>query len=337
MRLHALALVLLSISLPTFAAEPYAKVAEVQVGGIGRFDLMGIDSAGHRLYLSHGTEAVVIDTSTNKVVGRIENTPGIHGIAVAPELGLAFTTNGGENKLGIVDVKTLQTKSKVDTGANPDALLYESTMKQVWTFNHTGKSVTIVDAVQGTVVATTALSGQAELGAADATLGKVFVNLEDTNSIAAIDMMTHAVLATYPVEPATGPTGLAIDTASHHLFVGGGEGNALVMLDARNGKVLASIPICKGTDSTAFDAGTNTVFVACGDGHIMAITEKGDTLTVTQTIDTARGARTMIIDPVTHRLYTAAAEFLPADPAKPNARPQMKEDSLKVLVYGAGK
>ncbi len=335
MRINALVFVLMAAALPSHAAEPYTKVAEIQIGGVGRFDYLNVDSAAHRLYVSHGTEAVVIDTGNNSIVGRIDNTPGIHGIDVAPGLGIGFTSNGGENKIGIFDLKTLQTLAKVDTGTNPDNLLYVSSQQQLWAFNHTGHSATIIDAVKRSVVATTPLSGDDEAGQADVALGKMFINIEDKNSIDVVDMKTYAVVANYPVAPASEPTGMSIDAANHHLFVGGGA--ALIMMDTHNGKVLASAPICKGTDSTWFEASTSTAFVACSDGHITIVAVKGETLTVTQTLDTARGARTMTVDPATHRLYTAAVEYLPVDPANPKARPQAKEGSMKVLVFAQGK
>jgi DNA-binding beta-propeller fold protein YncE len=332
MNTHYIALSLILASLPLQAAPVYTKLAEIPIGGAGRFDYLNADGVGQRLYVSHGTEVVVIDTINNEIVGRIEKTVGVHGFAFAAELGLGFSTNGGENMLGIIDLKSLQTKSKVATGANPDALIYEPTQQQVWAFNHTGKSVTIVDALTGTAITTTALSGDAEAGQADAALGKVFINIEDTNSVDVVDMKTFAVIGNYPVAPASSPTGMAIDTVNHHLFVGGGE--ALVMMDTQTGTVLASAPICVGTDATTFDATNSAVFVSCSDGHITVIDVKGDTLSVVQTIDTAVGARTMTLDPVTHKLYTSAVDYLPADPAVANGRPQALQDTFRVLVFG---
>ena len=221
------------------AAEHYAKVAEIKIGGAGAFDYLTVDSAAKRLYVTHGTEIVVIDLATNAIVGRIADTPRVHGIAIGAN-GRGFTSNGGENKVGIVDLKTLATLSKVDTGANPDAILYVPSRKEVYAFNHTGESATIIDAEKGTAITTVKLGGQAETGQADAALGKVFVNIEDKSTVDVIDMATHAVVATWPVAPAEEPTGMAIDTASHRVFVGGGP--SLVMLDANSGKVVASVP-----------------------------------------------------------------------------------------------
>src|SRR6058998_2888655 len=275
---------------PIAADGPYTKIAEIAIGGGGGFDYLTVDSAGHRLYVTHGTEVVVI--ATNTIVGRIADTPGVHGVAIAPG-GRGFTSNGRENKVSIVDLKTLQTTSKVDTEANPDAILYEQKNKEIYALNHTGKSVTAIDAATGKVVATIPLAGVAETGTADPSLGRVFVNIEDKNSIDVIDITTHKVVANWSVAPAESPTGMAIDTATHRLFVGGGPN--MVMIDAKSGKVLANAPICRGTDATQFDAGAKMAFSSCSDGHITAVKVDGDTLTVVQTIETTRGARTMAI------------------------------------------
>ena len=303
---------------PRAADGPYSKIGEIPIGGAGGFDYLTADGAGKRLYVSHVNEVVVIDTTNNTIVGRIADTPGVHGIAIAPG-GKGFTSNGRENKVSIVDLKTLQTTSKVDTGANPDAILYEPKNKEIYAINHTGKSVTVINAADGTVVATIPLAGAAETGAADPELGRVFVNIEDKDSIDVIDIATHKVIANWPVAPAEGPTGLAIDTATHRLFAGGGPN--MVMIDARSGKVLASAPICRGTDAAAFDPGTKMAFASCGDGNITAAHVDGDKLTVVQTIATTRGARTMALDTVTHKIYTAAEKYQPVVPNPPLPTP----------------
>jgi YVTN family beta-propeller protein len=318
-------------------AQAYAKVGEIPIGGSGAFDYLTVDPAAKRLYVTHGTEIVVIDTATDKIVGRITDTPRVHGIAIAPG-GRGFTSNGGENKVSIVDVKTLQTLSKVETGANPDAILYEPKQKEIYALNHSGKSATVIDAAKGTVTATIPLGGQAETGQADPDLGRVFVNIEDKNTVDVIDIVSRKVVATWPVDPADSPTGMAIDPKAHRLFVGGGK--AMVMIDAKTGKVVASAPICSGTDATFFDPGTRMVFASCSDGHITAMKVDGDKLTVAQTIATTRGARTMALDPSTHRIYTAAQNFQAPDPNAPppaaGARgrgPAPVPDSFHVLIY----
>ena len=327
----------LSITIGLRAADPmYSKLAEIAIGGAGAFDYLNVDSGGKRLYVTHGTEVVVIDMTSNAIVGRITDTPGVHGIAIAPG-GRGFTSNGRENKVSIVDLKTLQTIGKVDTGANPDAILYEPKQKEIYALNHTGHSATVIDAASGKVVATIPLAGDAESGQADSELNRVFVNIEDKNSVDVIDITTHKVVANWPVAPAEEPTGMAIDLARHLLFVGGGPNT--VMMDAKTGKVLASAPICRGTDATWFDAKTQLVFSACRDGHIAVMKEEGSKLTAVETIDTVFGARTMALDAATHRLYTASSKFPPADPNAPQPAgrgrgPAPIPDSFHVLVFG---
>ena len=314
------------------ADGPYAPAGEIHVGGPGRFDYLTVDSAAKRLYLSHGTEVVVIDTATDTIVGRIADTPGVHGILIAPN-GKGFITAGQENRVAIFDPKTMKVLTKVNTGANPDAIVYEPKHKEIYSLNHTGKSVTVIDADSGKVVTTIPLSGVAEAGAADPDLGRVYVNIEDTSAVDVIDINTKKVIANWKVAPAEEPTGMAIDTKRHRVFVGGGPSQ--VMLDGATGKVVASAKICDGTDATFFDAATSTSMSACSDGHISIIKiGPGDTMTVTQTLETKRGARTMALDPVTRKIYTAAQDFQAA-PA--GGRAQGVPDSLRVLVYAPSK
>ena len=321
--------------------DKYSKVAEIPIGGAGGFDYLTVDSDAQRLYLAHGTEVVVVDTEKNAVVGRIADTPGVHGVAVVNSMGRVFTTNGRENKVGFVDAKTLETTSKVETGQNPDAINYDPARKEIWSWNHTGHSATAIDAATGKVNATVPLAGVAESGGIDG--GRAFVNIEDKDAIDVIDTAKHEVVAHWPVAPAEGPTGMAVDTTRHRIFVGGGPN--LVMMDSANGKVVAHVPICTGTDGTAYDPSTKLVFVSCSDGKMtIARADTPDTLTIVQTLETARGARTVAVDPATHRVYVAAVSYAPPDPkaAPPSAgqrpaRPAPIPDSLKVLVFGPGK
>src|SRR5262245_5889494 len=268
---------------PSAQSGQYVKAGEIHIGGAGGFDYLNVDSDAKRLYVTHGTEIVVIDLTTNTIIGRIPDTPRVHGIAFAPG-GRGFTTNGGENKVGIIDLKSLQLLSKVETGANPDAVFYDSTQKEIWAFNHSTTSATVIDAATGKVTATVTLSGAGESGQADPGLKRAFINIEDKSAVDAVDVATHKMIASWPVAPAKSPTGMAIDTATHRLFVGCGP--SVVMMDATSGKVVASAPICGGTDATWFDPATHMVFASCGDGHITVLKVSGDTLAVAQTIDT---------------------------------------------------
>ncbi|HEY7171652.1 MAG TPA: hypothetical protein VH417_12465 [Vicinamibacterales bacterium] len=327
-----LAALVVAVRLTPDPADNYAKVGEIHIGGSGAFDYLAVDSAAHRLYVTHGTEVVAIDTSANAIVGRIGDTPRVHGIAIAPH-GRGFISNGGENKVSIVDLKTLQTIGKVDTGANPDAILYEPVHDEIYAFNHTGRSATVIAAARGTVVTTIPLAGTAEFGQADPGLGRVFVNIEDKHAVDVIDTSAHRVIANWPVAPAEEPTGMAIDTVAHRLFVGGGR--FMVMMDASSGKVLASAPICAGTDAAAYDPAARLAFFSCGDGHITAVrVDAPARLTVVQTIATAPGARTMTIDLESHRLYTVTQDFAAADPAAGGRGRVPVPDTLRVLVYG---
>jgi len=304
----------------------YSQVADIPIGGPGpaQWDYSFADSAGKRLYVSHSTEVVVIDTATNKVVGRIMDTPGVHGIAVGA--GKVFTSNGRENKISVVDPKTLATLSKIDSGgANPDAITFDPKRNEVWVFNHTGNSATGIDAKSGTVIATIPLTGVAETGQADGA-GKVFVNIEDKAQIDVIDVAAKKVIASWSVAPGKDPTGMALDITTHRLFVG--ADTHMVMMDSTNGKVVASVPICRGTDATWYDAGTKLAFSACRDGKITIAKVEGDKMTVVQTLDTSAGSRTMSLDAGTHRIYVTAA--------KPNASGGRGYDpeSFHILVYG---
>ena len=183
---------------------PYHFSKEISIGGEGGWDYLSVDPAAHRLYVSHATHIVVIDTQAGKVVGDIPDTPGVHGFAIASDLGRGFSSNGRENKVGIVDLKTLKLIQKVDTGENPDAILYEPARKEVYAFNGRGKSATVIDAQSGKVVATVPLEGKPESGQADSKAGKVYVNMEDLNAIKVIDTATHKVTETWPIAPGRG-------------------------------------------------------------------------------------------------------------------------------------
>ncbi len=308
----------------------YAKVAEIPIGGtVTGFDYLEVDSAAKRLYVTNTTSVLVIDLAKGAVIGRLPAGTRVHGIAIAPN-GHGFISNGADNNVSIVDLKTLQPIAKVPTGANPDAILFEPKNKEIYALNHTGASVTVIGADSGSVVATIPLSGVAETGRADPGLGRVYVNIEDKSAVDVIDVATHKVIATWPVAPASEPTGMAVDVAHHRIFVGGGP--STVMMDGSTGKVLASMPIVSGTDATWFDPGTQMVFSSGtgGGGQITAgHVDASDKLSVVQTIPTLRGARTMALDPATHRLYVVGQTYAPGGTAI--------ADSFHVLVLGPTK
>jgi len=202
------------------AEKLYRLLKTIPVGGDGGWDYLSVDDAGRRLYVAHGNAVAVIDLDRDTVVGEIADTPGVHGFACAPELGRGFASNGRENKVSIVDLKTLRRLAKVDTGANPDAILYEPARREVYAFNGRGESVTVIGAESGKIVATIPLSGKPEFAVADPAAGRVYCNIEDKNAVVAIDTRTHRVTDTWPIAPGAEATGMALDPAHHRLFLG---------------------------------------------------------------------------------------------------------------------
>jgi len=313
---------------------PYRLVKEIAVGGEGGWDYLSVDPAAHRLYVSHATRVVAIDTRTDKVIGEIADTPGVHGFVVAGGTGHGFSSNGREGKASMVDLKTLQTIRKIDTGANPDFILYEPKQKEVYTFNGGGKSATVIDAATGSVVATIPLGGKPEAGVSDGA-GRVFVNIENLNNVAVIDVATHTVAANWPIAPGEEAAGLAMDPKSHRLFIGA-HNKLMLMMDSTNGHVLAQVPIGNGVDSTWFDPGTGYVFSSCGDGTTtIAHEDSRDKLTVVQTLKTQQGSRTMTLDPATHKIYLSAIDYEP-QASDSKERPKMKPGTFKILTYAMG-
>jgi DNA-binding beta-propeller fold protein YncE len=310
----------------------YHFIKEIPIGGEGGWDYLAVDEAGRRLYVSHATKVVVIDLDKDEVVGEIADTPGVHGIAIAPSLGRVFVSNGRENKASIVDAKTLNTLMKVDTGQNPDAILFEPTHQEVYTFNGRGKSATVFAAETGAVVATIELPGKPEFAVCDPAAGRIYDNIEDKSEVVAIDTNSHQVVKTWPIAPGEEASGMAFDPTEHRLFLGCGN-KMMVMMDSENGKVIANVPIGSGVDANAFDPVTKLAFSSNGEGNVTTAHEDNpDQLTVVQSLETQRGARTMTLDPTSHKIYLPSAKYEPAEPGQ--RRPKMIPESFKILVYG---
>lgn len=307
------------------ADDLYHFIKEIKVGGDGGWDYLSIDPVGRRLYVSHATKVVVIDIDNDKVVGEITNTPGVHGLAPAPELGKGFVSCGRENKAAIVDLKTLETLSKVATGQNPDGMLYDPGQQEAYLFNGRSGSATVIDAKAGKVVATIPLDGKPEFAQVDPEAGRVYDNLEDKSEVVAIDTKKHEVVNRWPIAPGESASGMAIDVAHHRIFLGC-DNKMMVMMDDTNGKVIGTVPIGDGVDANAFDPGTQLAFASCGESGTTTIAHEDspDKLTVVQVLKTEPRARTMTLDPRTHRIYLATGE-------------RNTPDSFKILVYGTDK
>jgi hypothetical protein len=315
----------------------YRFIKEIAVGGDTGWDYLSIDSAARRLYVTHGSHIVVLDMDSESPVGDIPDTPGVHGFAIAPDLGRGFSSNGAEAKVSIVELATLKTLGKIDTQEGPDAIVYEPGRKEVYAFNGRAHSATVIAAPTGKVVATVPLPGKPEFAAADPAANRVFVNIEDKSEIVAIDTAQHQVVNTWPIAPGESASGMAIDVAHHRLFIGC-ENKLMLMIDSTNGKVVASVPIGSGVDANAFDPELQLAFSSNGEGTLtIAHEDASRKLSVVQTVSTQRSARTMALDPKTHRVYLAAATLVPAPepaPGAPRHRPATVPGSFKILVYG---
>jgi len=315
----------------------YQSITEIPIGGGGGWDILTIDSAANRLYLSHATKVVVVDLTTNSVVGEIADTPSVHAFVAVPEVQRGFSSNGKESKSSVVDLTTLKTTSKIDTGQNPDAIVYEPRHGEVYVFNHTGNSVTVINAKTATVSATIPLGGNPEFAAVDEVAGRVYCNIEDKSEVAVIDVDKHEVIAHWSLAPGEEPSGIALDARHHRLF-SGCHNKTMVMLDTESGKVVGSVPIGAGVDGCAFDDTTQLAFASCGDGTTTIVKEEApNKLTVVQTLKTERGARTMALDPKSHRIYLPSAQFQPPlspSPGMSPGRPSVVPNTLKLLIYG---
>jgi len=308
------------------AAPGYHVIHRINTGGEGGWDYVTADPDGNRLFLSRGTHAMVIDLGRDSVVGDIPNTAGIHGVALAPELNRGFTSNGRDSSVTIFDYKTLAPIAVVKIpGRNPDAILYDPGTKRVFTFNGGTSNATAIDATNGTVVGTVDLGGKPETAVSDG--GKVYANIEDKSEIAVFDPKTLAVLARWPLAPCEEPSGLAIDRVHQRLFAGCGN-KTMAVVDVRTGKVVATPAVGSGVDAAGFDPGTQLAFTSNGEGTITVVHEDTpDKYTVVETVPTQRGARTMAVNPKTHRLYTVTAEFGPA-PAPTADRPRPRSPMI---------
>lgn len=251
------------------ALSGYHIIDKIEVGGDGGWDALTVDSKAHRLYVSHATHVVVIDILTDKVVGDIPNTNGIHGIAIAEKLGKGFTSNGRDNTVSIFDLKTLMVTGTVKTDKNPDIIIFDAKSGKVFCFNGGSNNATVIDAAAGKVVGTVAFSGKPEFAVSDGR-GKVFVNIEDKSEVNAIDVNTLAVTSKWPLAPGEEPTGLSIDTKNNRLFIACGNKRMIVM-DSLNGKIVGDLPTGEGADGAEFDPGTGFAFSPNGAGTLTVI------------------------------------------------------------------
>ena len=325
---------ILLAAVPALAQKQYKVVNTVKLGGEGGWDYLYYDKDGQRLFITRGSHVMVVDTNTLKVSGDIPDLSGIHGVALAPELGRGFISNGGDNTVTIFDLKTLKKLDSVKVGERPDAILYDPFTKHVFTFNARSKDSSVVDAASGKVVGTVPLGGKPEFPVSDGK-GKVYANIEDKSEIAEIDATKLSVLNRWSASPCQEPSALAFDAAHHRLFAGC-DNKMMAVVDSDTGKVLTTVPIGAAVDAGRFNSNTQEIFMSCGgDGVLTVIHEDSpDKYTVTQNLATAKGARTMAMDYASNTAYLVTAQR-EATPPAPGQRPAMVPGSFELIVVKA--
>lgn len=310
----------------------YQVVKAIPIGGDGGWDYCIVDSAARRVYVSHATHVVVLDADTEAIVGDIPDTQGVHGIALATELGRGFVSNGRANTVTVFDLKTLKTISSVGTGGqNPDAIFYDAASKRVFAFNGRSANVTAINGVDGSVVKMFPMGGKPEfaVGPGD---GHVFVNIEDKSELLEIDAQKLAVIQRWPLAPCKEPSGLAMDTKNRRLFAVC-DNNMMAVVNAENGKVIATPRIGDDPDAAGFDPETQLAFSSNGGSGTLTVVheDSADKFSVTEDLPTKKYARTMAIDFKTHNIFLPVAEFEEVTP-KGERRPPMKPNSFQVLL-----
>ena len=331
----AAALILGACGAPAAAAPLYRIAHEVNLPGDDGWDYLAFEQGGHRLFVSHGTKVQVIDTDRLAVIGEIADTPGVHGIALAADLGRGYISAGRANSIVVFDLKTLARLKEIKTtGENPDAILYEPSTHRVFSFNGRGRNVTAVDATTDAVIGTIALDAKPEFAVSDGK-GRIYVNLEDKSSLAVIDPQQLSVTSVWPISGCEEPSGLAIDAADQRLFAVC-ENKVMAVVDAASGRVLGTAPIGAGVDAAAYDSAAQLAFASCGEGVLTAVhLGASGAPQVAQSLPTQRGARTMALDERSHRIFLVTANFGPAPaatPEHPHPRPAILPGSFRLLV-----
>jgi DNA-binding beta-propeller fold protein YncE len=317
----------------TPTAQP--KVHKIAVGGDGGWDYLTVDAAARRLYVSRGNRVVVIDLDKEAVVGELPETPGIHGIAIVPELGKGYTSNGSDSTVTVFDLKSLKAIKKIEARGVPDAILYDAVSKRVFTFNHRTDDATAIDTVEDAVVGTITFEAEPEAAVADGQ-GHIFVNLRSTSEIGEFDAKSLKIVHRWPLAPGIRPNGLGFDAKHRRLFSTCGN-QMMVVMDADKGTVLGTAEIGKGSDGCVFDPGTGRAYSSNGEGTITVVRETDPgKFTAVSTIPTQSGARTMALDPKTQRLYLSAATIAPDVAGQPQGRGRRNfvPGSFVILVVG---
>jgi DNA-binding beta-propeller fold protein YncE len=297
----------LFLSTSAFSQETYHLVKKIPIPGQGGFDYLTIDAGARRLYVSHGTQVEVLDVDSGAIVGKIPNTLGVHGIAIAPEVGRGFVSDGQSSTVTVFDLKTLHPISEIPTGKKPDAIIYDPATSQVFAFNGGSDSTTAISAADGKVAGTLDLGGAPEFAAADGN-GYVFNNLEDQSKLVKINSRKLVVEQHWPLAPCQAPSSMAMDRRSRRIFIGC-RNKVMAVVEADSGKVITTVPIGDHVDATAFDPDSRLIFNSNGEGTISVVREDSpDKYSLVQTVKTVPGARTVALDSKTHQLFLSTIE-----------------------------
>jgi DNA-binding beta-propeller fold protein YncE len=321
----------------TPAASGYRLLQTLPVAGDEGWDHPTVDSVARRLYVTHGTHVVVIDVDPGRVIGRIDDTPGVHFTVIDPELDRGFISNGGAARLTIFNTKTLETVGQVNsTGENPGPTVFDPATRRVFTFNLNSDNATVVDSKEGKVVGAFDLGGKPELVGTDGK-GSVYANLVQKNVVLKIDAHKMTVSRTWPVAPCVGPRTMAVDQQNDRLFIGCAN-RRMAVLDSSNGRVINTVPIGPGPDDSAYDPETRLIYISNGDGTVSIIQQESpDNYNVLETVKTAPGARNMALDLRTKRIFLPLFDRAPPPSPtaqNPNPRGSVIPGSFRVLVFG---
>jgi YVTN family beta-propeller protein len=304
---QAIYFLLVTFTISAWAADSYQITKKIPIPGQGSWDYLTVDEGARRLYVSHGTQVEVLDLDSGAIVGKIENTQGVHGIAIAPDLGRGFVSDGQSSTVTIFDLKTLKMIADVPTGKKPDAIIYDPATSRVFAFNGGSNSATVIEAKDGKVAGTIDLGGGPEFAAAD-DKGYVYNNLEDESLVLKINSRTLKVEQRWPTAPCASPSSMAIDAANRRLFLGC-RSKVMAVMNADTGQVITALPIGDHVDATAFDVETRLIFNSTGEGTVTVIRQDSpDKYSVVETVKTLPRAKTSALDPKTHRLFLSTAE-----------------------------
>lgn len=306
------------------------------IGGEGAMDYLTVDPETHRLFVPRGTHTLVIDSGSGKVLGDIPGQKTAHGVAIVPSLGRGFITDGGgDGAIVIFDLKTYAVLGTLATVPDSDGIIYDAGLDRILAVSG-DKGILMsfkpdIDPKSGKIDTPIELGGAPEFLASDGT-GKVYINLEDKDVVAEVDLQSRKVLARWPVTPGGKPVGMALDKKTHRLFIGCRKPQKMIVMSAEDGKVLSDLPIGAGVDATAFEAGQ--AFASCRDGSLVVIGEKSGQFAVQQIVKTPYGAKTLGIDPTAHKIYLPTMEFEEPKPGATAARPKAKPGSFMIVEVG---